>query len=62
MKFFKVAFAYRKNRFYLFTNSEPFSIDDADTEGTGLGRDVFNEKPKKEDVITAVEVKILVSL
>ncbi|VDN58518.1 unnamed protein product [Dracunculus medinensis] len=50
-----VAFAYRKNRFYLFTNSEPFSIDDADTEGTGLGRDVFNEKPKKEDVITAVE-------
>uniref|UniRef100_A0A915PG71 peptidylprolyl isomerase n=1 Tax=Setaria digitata TaxID=48799 RepID=A0A915PG71_9BILA len=51
-----VACAYRKGRFYLFTNAEPFSTEENDdVDGTGLGRDVFNEKPKKEDIITAVE-------
>uniref|UniRef100_A0A915AK08 peptidylprolyl isomerase n=1 Tax=Parascaris univalens TaxID=6257 RepID=A0A915AK08_PARUN len=51
-----VACAYKKNRFYLFTNSEPFSVDESDNaDGAGMGRDVFNEKPTKEDIITAVE-------
>ncbi|VDN95041.1 unnamed protein product [Brugia pahangi] len=51
-----VACAYRKGRFYLFTNAEPFSTDESDeADGTGMGRDVFNEKPRKEDIITAVE-------
>ncbi|VDN02587.1 unnamed protein product [Thelazia callipaeda] len=51
-----VACAYRKNRFYLFTNSEPFSTDEnEDFSNMDMGRDVYNEKPKKEDVITAVE-------
>uniref|UniRef100_F1L033 peptidylprolyl isomerase n=1 Tax=Ascaris suum TaxID=6253 RepID=F1L033_ASCSU len=51
-----VACAYKKNRFYLFTNAEPFSVDESDNaDGTGMGRDVFNEKPTKEDIITAVE-------
>lgn len=53
----QVACAYKKNRFYLFTNAEPFSVDESDNaDGTGMGRDVFNEKPTKEDIITAVEV------
>ncbi|CAG9530922.1 unnamed protein product [Cercopithifilaria johnstoni] len=51
-----VACAYRKGRFYLFTNAEPFSTDESDdADGSGMGRDVFNEKPRKEDIITAVE-------
>uniref|UniRef100_A0A0N5AIS8 peptidylprolyl isomerase n=1 Tax=Syphacia muris TaxID=451379 RepID=A0A0N5AIS8_9BILA len=51
-----VACAYKKNRFYLFTNAEPFSTEEnEESDSTGMGRDVFNEKPKKEDVITAVE-------
>lgn len=52
-----VASAYKKNRFYLFTNAEPFSTD-AFTDGedvTGNERDVFNEKPLKEDIITATD-------
>lgn len=44
---------YKKNRFYLFTNTEPFSTEE-DDEGAS-SRDIFNEKPKKEDQITAVE-------
>ncbi|VDD92961.1 unnamed protein product [Enterobius vermicularis] len=52
-----VACAYRKSRFYLFTNTEPFSTEGSEeNDAIGMGRDVFNEKPKKEDVITAVEV------
>lgn len=47
-----VCAAYKKNRFFLFTNSEPY-----ETEGVDNERDVFNEKPKKEDMITAVEVR-----
>ncbi|VDK79317.1 unnamed protein product [Litomosoides sigmodontis] len=50
-----VACAYRKCRFYLFTNAEPFSTDESDDVDGGMGRDVFNEKPRKEDIITAVE-------
>lgn len=39
---------------------EPFSTDENDdVDGTGMGRDVFNEKPRKEDIITAVEVSVI---
>ncbi|CAJ0960284.1 unnamed protein product, partial [Mesorhabditis belari] len=48
-----VAIANKKSRFYLFTNQEPYSTED-DEEG-GTGRDIFNEKPKKEEIITAIE-------
>ncbi|XP_027205609.2 peptidylprolyl isomerase domain and WD repeat-containing protein 1 [Dermatophagoides pteronyssinus] len=47
---------FRKNRFYLFTKREP---DDSainsseDSVLTGLERDVFNEKPSREDMIAA---------
>ncbi|KAL1116132.1 hypothetical protein AAG570_005627 [Ranatra chinensis] len=43
--------AFRKNRFYMFTRREPANLQD---EGD-CDRDVFNEKPKKEDVISATE-------
>jgi peptidylprolyl isomerase domain and WD repeat-containing protein 1 len=49
-----VAYAYKRNRFYLFTNAEPYSAED-ETEGTE-NRDIFNEKPLKEDIVTSVEV------
>ncbi|KAK0395069.1 hypothetical protein QR680_001096 [Steinernema hermaphroditum] len=47
-----VAIAHKKNRFYLFTNAEPFISDDPDGASS---RDVFNEKPRKEDTLTALE-------
>ncbi|MFH4976620.1 hypothetical protein AB6A40_003329 [Gnathostoma spinigerum] len=54
-----VACAYKKNRFYLFTNAEPYSTDDSEAgDASGTGRDIFNEKPKKEDIITAVDQNI----
>lgn len=47
---------FRKNRFYMFTKREPddSAMASAD-EGalTGLERDVFNEKPSREDMIAA---------
>uniref|UniRef100_A0A914YH06 peptidylprolyl isomerase n=1 Tax=Panagrolaimus superbus TaxID=310955 RepID=A0A914YH06_9BILA len=49
-----IASAYRKNRFYIFTNAEPFSGAD-DEDGTTSNRDVFNEKPRKEDALTTVD-------
>ncbi|KAK6050456.1 peptidyl-prolyl cis-trans isomerase, cyclophilin-type, partial [Cooperia oncophora] len=48
-----VCCALKKNRFYLFTNSEPFSTDESDE--SAVSRDVFNERPRKEDQLTAVE-------
>uniref|UniRef100_A0A915IT14 peptidylprolyl isomerase n=1 Tax=Romanomermis culicivorax TaxID=13658 RepID=A0A915IT14_ROMCU len=45
-----VAAAYKKNRLYLFTNNEPY-----ETEGVDNERDIFNEKPKKEDMLTPME-------
>ncbi|CAJ0586923.1 unnamed protein product, partial [Mesorhabditis spiculigera] len=48
-----VAIAYNKSRFYLFTNQEPYSTE-VDEEG-GIGRDVFNEKPRKEEMVTALD-------
>uniref|UniRef100_A0AC35ESC5 PPIase cyclophilin-type domain-containing protein n=1 Tax=Panagrolaimus sp. PS1159 TaxID=55785 RepID=A0AC35ESC5_9BILA len=49
-----IASAYRKNRFYIFTNAEPFSGGD-DEDGATSNRDVFNEKPRKEDALTTVD-------
>ncbi|VDM56400.1 unnamed protein product [Angiostrongylus costaricensis] len=48
-----VCCAHRKNRFYLFTNTEPYSVDESDESATS--RDIFNERPRKEDQITAQE-------
>ncbi|XP_054711741.1 peptidylprolyl isomerase domain and WD repeat-containing protein 1-like [Uloborus diversus] len=42
--------AFKKNRFYLFTSREP-----EDTKSIDAERDVFNEKPSKEDIIAATE-------
>jgi len=45
-----VATAFRKNRFYLFSDRSS-----KDTSGVDNERDVFNEKPSKEDIIAATE-------
>lgn len=43
--------AYKKNRFYLFSTREP-------PETTAdLGRDIFNEKPSKEDAAVAASIR-----
>lgn len=42
--------AFKKNRFYMFTRREP-----EDTKSADADRDVFNEKPSKEDIISATE-------
>ena len=44
--------SYKKNRFYLFTNRSS-----KDTSAVENERDVFNEKPSKEDIIAASEEK-----
>ncbi|KAH7638367.1 hypothetical protein HUG17_2400 [Dermatophagoides farinae] len=50
---------FRKNRFYMFTKREPddsamnSSATAEDGVLTGLERDVFNEKPSREDMIAA---------
>jgi len=44
--------AYKKNRFYLFTNRSAKDLSSVDND-----RDVFNEKPSKEDIISATEEK-----
>ena len=41
--------AFKKNRFYLFSRREPDEPDEPDAPG----RDVFNEKPSKEDLALA---------
>jgi peptidylprolyl isomerase domain and WD repeat-containing protein 1 len=46
--------AYKKNRFYLFTRREPEDTKNADNE-----RDVFNEKPTKEEIVAATEESIM---
>ncbi|CAI5441756.1 unnamed protein product [Caenorhabditis angaria] len=50
-----VCCALKKNRFYLFTNTEPFNVEDEDGNQTVSSRDVFNERPKKEDLLTALD-------
>lgn len=44
------ATAYKKNRFYLFSRREPFNKNSPDAD-----RDVFNEKPTKEELIAATQ-------
>ncbi|CAL8075328.1 unnamed protein product [Calicophoron daubneyi] len=51
-----VCTAFKKNRIYLFTNREPHDIKsdgDTVTPGSAAERDVFNEKPTKEEVLAA---------
>ncbi|WAR24799.1 PPWD1-like protein [Mya arenaria] len=43
--------AYKKNRFYLFTRREPFEKAGGDSD-----RDIFNEKPSKEELISATQM------
>merc|ERR1740128_423028 len=45
-----VCAAYKKNRFYLFSIRSPKDLSSVDND-----RDVFNEKPSKEDIISATE-------
>ncbi|CAI6347895.1 unnamed protein product [Macrosiphum euphorbiae] len=42
--------AYKKNRFYMFTKREPEDLKSIDAD-----RDVFNERPSKEDIISSTE-------
>ncbi|KAL4236415.1 Peptidylprolyl isomerase domain and WD repeat containing protein 1 [Mactra antiquata] len=42
--------AYKKNRFYIFSRREPFDRTSPDAD-----RDVFNEKPSKEELIAATQ-------
>ncbi|XP_041985082.1 peptidylprolyl isomerase domain and WD repeat-containing protein 1 [Aricia agestis] len=42
--------AYRKNRFYMFSRRSPDDVKSPDAD-----RDIFNEKPSKEDIISATE-------
>ena len=47
---------FRKNRFYMFTKREPDETAMTSSEDgllTGLERDVFNEKPSREDMVAA---------
>nr|XP_039258573.1 peptidylprolyl isomerase domain and WD repeat-containing protein 1-like [Styela clava] len=43
--------AYKKNRFYMFTKRAPDEIQSTDGD-----RDVFNEKPSKEEVLASMQV------
>ena len=42
--------AYKKNRFYLFTKREAEDTKNGENE-----RDIFNEKPTKEEIVAATE-------
>ncbi|XP_030386483.1 peptidylprolyl isomerase domain and WD repeat-containing protein 1 [Scaptodrosophila lebanonensis] len=44
--------AYKKNRFYLFSRRLPSDLQDVD-------RDIFNEKPSKEDIIAVPEAQVV---
>ncbi|KAJ8261196.1 hypothetical protein COCON_G00169190 [Conger conger] len=44
--------AFKKNRFYLFTRREPEDTKSADSD-----RDIFNEKPSKEEVMAATQAE-----
>ncbi|CAF3597894.1 unnamed protein product [Rotaria sp. Silwood1] len=52
------ATAFKKNRFYLFTRNNP---QDNRTEHDN-DRDVYNEKPSREEILTATEEQALSSL
>jgi len=47
-----VCSSYKRNRFYLFTDRASKDLSSVDND-----RDVFNEKPSKEDIIAATEEK-----
>ncbi|MEE6458392.1 hypothetical protein FKM82_000276 [Ascaphus truei] len=47
-----VCTAFKKNRFYMFTKREP-----EDTKSAESDRDVFNEKPSKEEVMAATQAE-----
>ncbi|XP_018329103.1 peptidylprolyl isomerase domain and WD repeat-containing protein 1 [Agrilus planipennis] len=47
-----VCTAYKKSRFYLFSRHEP---DESGSTGLSEERDVFNEKPSKEETMAAME-------
>ena len=49
-----VATAFKKNRFYLFSKRNP----DESLEGSVGERDVFNEKPSREDMLAATEAPV----
>ncbi|XP_056592391.1 peptidylprolyl isomerase domain and WD repeat-containing protein 1 [Triplophysa dalaica] len=44
--------AFKKNRFYMFTKREP-----VDTKSAESDRDIFNEKPSKEEVMAATQAE-----
>lgn len=43
-----VCSAYKKPRFYLFTQREPLDPEEQAKAGESIGRDVFNEKTGKD--------------
>lgn len=45
---------YKKNRFYIFSNRNPEETGDSNNE-----RDIFNEKPSREDQLAATEASTL---
>ncbi|XP_006869173.1 PREDICTED: peptidylprolyl isomerase domain and WD repeat-containing protein 1-like isoform X1 [Chrysochloris asiatica] len=47
-----VCTSFKKNRFYMFTKREPEDTKSADSD-----RDVFNEKPSKEEVMAATQAE-----
>ena len=49
-----VATAYKENRFFLFTNRSARDLSSLDND-----RDVFNDKPSKEDGVSAMEETVV---
>ncbi|KAJ1554194.1 hypothetical protein HK096_004626, partial [Nowakowskiella sp. JEL0078] len=50
------ATSYKRNRFSLFTRREP------ESEDIGLGRDIYNEKPSREEQMAAMQTNLKQSL
>jgi peptidylprolyl isomerase domain and WD repeat-containing protein 1 len=48
--------AYKKNRFYIFSRRDPEDV----AEETIVERDIFNEKPTKDDILAATEANTMV--
>jgi len=48
------AAAYLRDRFYLFSRREPSELA---LEDPSLSRDIFNERPRQEDISTSVQIK-----
>lgn len=43
------ATAFKKNRFYLFSKREPIETEEGGSNPLAIGRDIFNEKPTREE-------------